>query len=53
MTEAGSLEHGRALAREYSDRALAADDKPLLFLEDNDDRRFLREMRQYVVERVK
>jgi geranylgeranyl diphosphate synthase, type II len=51
MVAAGSLEHGRALALEYSERALARDgDLPF---EDNDDRRFLREMLRYVIQRVK
>jgi geranylgeranyl diphosphate synthase type II len=54
MTAAGSLEHGRRLAVEYSERALALDDDSNLpFLEENDDRRFLREMLRYVIERVK
>ncbi len=52
MEEAGSLDHGRKLAREYSERALV-EDAGLAFLEDNDDRRFLREMLRYVIYRVK
>ena len=51
--ERGSLEHGRRLAWQYCERALAADSQPLTFFEDNEDRRFLREMLLYVVERVK
>lgn len=53
MIAAGSLEHGRRLAREYSERALALDAGGLPFLAENDDRRFLREMLRYVTERVK
>jgi geranylgeranyl diphosphate synthase, type II len=53
MEEAGSLEHGRRLALEYCERALETDGRALAAAEDNDDRRFLREMLQYVIERVK
>jgi geranylgeranyl diphosphate synthase type II len=53
MSAAGSLEHGRRLAIEYSERALAFDEAGLPFLEETDDRRFLREMLRYVIERVK
>jgi geranylgeranyl diphosphate synthase type II len=53
MVEAGSLEHGRAVAREHSERALEADARALATAEDGDDRRFLREMIKYVIERVK
>jgi geranylgeranyl pyrophosphate synthase len=53
MVAAGSLEHGRRLAVEYSERALALDESSLPFLEENDDRRFLREMLRYVIGRVK
>jgi geranylgeranyl diphosphate synthase type II len=52
METAGSLEHGRVLAREYSERALEQD-AALSFLEENDDRRFLREMLEYVIQRAK
>jgi geranylgeranyl diphosphate synthase type II len=52
METTGSLDHGRALAREYSERALDHDTR-LSFLEENDDRRFLREMLEYVIERAK
>jgi geranylgeranyl diphosphate synthase type II len=52
MQKAGSLDHGRELALEYSEAALACDERRLPFL-DNDDRRFLREMLHYVIERVK
>ncbi len=53
MGEAGSLEYGRRFAREYAERALAVDAMPLPFMTENADRRFLREMLSYVVERVK
>ena len=54
MTDAGSLEHGRRLAVEYSERAMELDESELPILgEDGDDRRFLREMLRYVIERVK
>ncbi len=53
MIEAGSLEHGRRLALDFSERAMAADEIIPTWDEDNDDRRFLREMLRYVVERVK
>lgn len=52
MAAAGSLEHGRALAREYSERALDHD-ATLEFLNLHDDRRFLHEMLLYVIHRVK
>jgi geranylgeranyl diphosphate synthase type II len=53
MSEAGSLEHGRALAAEYSARALDAEAGAMPFVHDNDDRRFLREMLRYVIDRLK
>ena len=53
MVAAGSLEHARGLALDYSERALGADAERLPWLEENDDRRFLREMLRYVIERVK
>ncbi len=53
MREAGSLAHGRALALEYSERALEVDGRSLSFWRDNDDRRFLREMLRYVIDRIK
>ena len=53
MTAAGSLEHGRRLALEYSERALATDAAGVPALEENEDRRFLRAMLRYVIERVK
>jgi geranylgeranyl diphosphate synthase type II len=53
MVEAGSIEHGRHVALDYCERALDADARSLAFMEENDDRRFLREMVHFVVERVK
>jgi hypothetical protein len=53
MREAGSLEHGRATAAEYSARALELDARGMHFFLDNDDRRFLREMLGYVIDRLK
>ena len=53
LADAGSLEYGRAMAREYSQRALEMDRQGLPFLLENDDRRFLREMLQYVIDRLK
>jgi geranylgeranyl diphosphate synthase, type II len=53
MVEAGSLQYGRKLAVEYSERALACEERELPFLQDNDDRRFLREMLCYVIDRAK
>jgi hypothetical protein len=53
MRAGGSLEHGRRLALEYSDRALAVDARQLSYLAEGSDRRFLREMLRYVIERVK
>ncbi|MCI0390634.1 MAG: polyprenyl synthetase family protein [Acidobacteria bacterium] len=53
MTAAGSLKYGRQVAVEYSERALALDAKGLPFLLENDDRRFLREMLNYVIDRAK
>jgi geranylgeranyl diphosphate synthase type II len=53
MREAGSLEHGRALAADYSARALELDAAGAPYYRDNDDRRFLREMLRYVIDRLK
>lgn len=51
MVEAGSLEHGRALAREYCRRALSVEPTSLP-AGNGDDRRFLREMINYVIDRM-
>ncbi len=53
MKTAGSLQYGRKLAIEYSERALEVDARGLPFFVDNDDRRFLREMLHYVIDRAK
>jgi geranylgeranyl diphosphate synthase, type II len=53
MVDAGSLEHGRRLAAEFSARALSLDGRGFARFKDNDDRRFLREMLRYVVDRLK
>jgi geranylgeranyl diphosphate synthase type II len=53
MVDAGSLAHGRALAVQYSERALEIDRRGLAFLADREDRRFLREMLRFVVDRAK
>lgn len=53
MRAQGSLEHGRAVAREYCRRALDAEERAMDAAGDSDDRRFLREMINYVIERVK
>jgi geranylgeranyl diphosphate synthase type II len=53
MTSAGSLAYGRQLAIDYSRQALEVDARGLPFFQDNDDRRFLREMLNYIIDRVK
>ena len=53
MVEGGSLDYGRSLARSYSEQALELDARGLPFLLENDDRRFLREMLRYVIDRNK
>lgn len=53
MESRGSLAYGRALAAQYSERAIAIDHalrEPFL---ENDDRRFLTEMLRYVIDRIK
>jgi geranylgeranyl diphosphate synthase type II len=52
MTAAGSLTHGRALAIDYSERAIELDARGLPFQLETEDRRFLREMLRYVIDRV-
>jgi hypothetical protein len=52
MAEAGSLDHGRAVAREYCERALQVEATSLPPRSAGDDRRFLREMIEYVIDRV-
>jgi len=53
MVDTGSLQYGRKLAVEYSERALECEQRELPFLHDNNDRRFLREMLCYVIDRAK
>jgi geranylgeranyl diphosphate synthase type II len=53
MHEHGSIAHGRRMAGEYCERALTTLDSISLFHGDSSDRRFLREMLSYVVDRVK
>jgi geranylgeranyl diphosphate synthase, type II len=53
MKETASLQYGRSVAREYSERALELDAKSSVFCVENDDRRFLREMLNYVISRAK
>ncbi len=52
MKKGGSLHYGRQVAAEYSRRAIQYDRQGLSFLTDNEDRRFLREMLNYVIERA-
>lgn len=53
MERAGSLRYGRAVAVEYSEQALEVDARGLASFLENDDRRFLREMLRYVIDRAK
>ena len=53
MHDAGSISYGRHLADQYAERALHADDQLVGLLRAGEDRRFLREMLRYVVERIK
>lgn len=54
LRDAGSLDYGRALAREMVERALAVEPRALAFMRGStDDRLFLREMLMYVVDRLK
>lgn len=53
MFEAGSIAHGHAMAERFVERATALDAEPWPFYEDDEDRRFLREMLRYVIERTK
>lgn len=49
----GSIAHGRKVAAEYSLRALRIDAAGIPLFRENDDRRFLREMLHYVIDRTK
>jgi geranylgeranyl diphosphate synthase type II len=53
MTAYGSIAHGRQVAADYSLRALEVDRAGIPLFEENDDRRFLREMLNYVIDRTK
>ncbi len=53
MTESGSIEYGRSVARRFTSQALELDASLNSFFEDNEERRFLSEMLTYVVERAK
>ena len=53
MDVRGSLRYGRALAEDYSARAIARDDSLGPLFQETDDRRFLREMLHYVIDRLK
>jgi geranylgeranyl diphosphate synthase type II len=53
LREIGSLEHGKRVARQYCEQAFALHDRLAPSMVDGDDRMFLREMLEYVVERVK
>jgi geranylgeranyl diphosphate synthase type II len=54
MQQAGSLGYGRALARSFTERALELEPRALSFMPENvEDRRFLREMLVYIIDRLK
>ena len=53
MKRAGSLAHGRALAIEYSEMAIAAWERCPWFDGGDEHARFLRDMLRYVIDRVK
>jgi geranylgeranyl diphosphate synthase type II len=53
MRDAGSIAHGRALAIDYSERALAAWERCPWFREGDEHGRFLHDMLRYVIDRVK
>jgi hypothetical protein len=53
MVEQGSIAYGRKLAREFSLQALEADGGGISLFGENEDRRFLREMLYYVIDRTK
>lgn len=52
MRETGSLAYGHQKAEEYAERAIAVDRSLNDFYDPTEDRRFLREMLTYVIERV-
>jgi geranylgeranyl diphosphate synthase, type II len=53
IEETGSIAYGRGLATEFAARAAEADSHLSGLFEDNDERRFLSEMLNYVIERPK
>jgi geranylgeranyl diphosphate synthase type II len=53
MRDAGSIAHGRALASDYSERALVAWKRISWFRDANEHGRFLRDMLSYVIDRTK
>jgi geranylgeranyl diphosphate synthase type II len=53
LHDAGSIEHGRVVARRYSQRALSLERSSFPQGVDDDARSFLREMLNYVIDRVK
>jgi len=53
MVAQSSLRYGRKLATEYSERALECEQRAQPLPIDSDDRRFLREMLHYVIDRAK
>jgi geranylgeranyl diphosphate synthase type II len=53
MQDAGSLDYGRILAREFITRALEAEPQMLDFMPETPHRRFLREVLNYVIIRLK
>ncbi len=53
IRKAGSLHYARSLAIEYSEKALNCEGNRLSIWENNDDRRFLQEMLNYVIDRTK
>jgi geranylgeranyl diphosphate synthase, type II len=53
MRDSGSIAHGHRAADRFVERAALLDESGLEFYEDNEDRRFLREMLSYVVDRTK
>lgn len=52
MAEIGSLAYGHEKAEEYAERAIAVDRGLTDFYDPTEDRRFLREMLRYVIERA-
>jgi geranylgeranyl diphosphate synthase type II len=53
MQASGAIEHGRRVATGHSRRALALEPTALGFMPEGDDRRFLREIVRYVIDRLR